>query len=325
MRVVIEDAVFRSPGSHLELMAFFHFALEGIHRIEVDVDGNNCRAWLAQRSPEDREECMLAVRTSQSLETREPSQWVIRADTISRSNWRTAPPHVTVSDALTILRKPFCVLLEDEESDRHFLLCMATAEERTFLLDMEKRNGLTFGHGGGLPNMERRVRAEKNEHPHARLRLWLLFDSDALRPSTPSAQSRSLQKCCGRQIEHHQLERRSIENYLPRRALALWAVSRPEEKVGRNAKMKAFVGMNLMQRSHFNMKSGFQDDHQRDPGAGDLYDNLTAEDRKVLNAGFGTRIAQLFANGHVTESALRDDGGWQEVNTVVKKLVALIR
>jgi len=79
--------------------------------------------------------------------------------------------------------------------------------------------------------------------------------------------------------------------------------------------------LNNDQRHHYNFKQGFAGDEDRPaPGAGELYNNLSAQAVAALERGFGPNIGDLFDGETVTEQDLRRDGGWSEMNPVITEL-----
>ncbi len=96
------------------------------------------------------------------------------------------------------------------------------------------------------------------------MRVWVLFDSDAQQPGQPSRDSEALRNTCTEAaLPHHQLQRRSIENYLPPRALYEWAGQRRGEPATRLLrKVQAFEALKpTTDRHHVDMKEQLENDH----------------------------------------------------------------
>jgi hypothetical protein len=217
-------------------------------------------------------------------------------------------------------------MVEDRVSDRHFLLKMATDDQRDALLASEANGSLVFFHGGGISSMPREIDGWLAEGPHGTLRKWVLFDSDALRPREPSEQSQVLRsKCLEANVSHHQLRRRNIENYIPPSALSYWAFSLGDKR--RRAKQfNAFISLTSDQRAHYNMKDGFRGDSKRlGKNAGNLFSDVSGAHRASLDGGFGRDIGEMFSTAIVKETHLRRDLSWDELNPVVTDLIALLR
>jgi hypothetical protein len=320
MRVVVDDDVFAAPEYAIRLFSLFELALDGRHILLVDRGGQGFSAWYLQRSANERDECDLVLDASFEEEARitvSRTVKIIRGPT----DWDADPPSATLADALDLLKKPFSVLLENWKSDFGFLMAMAKPEQRTFLERWKQRKWLRVENGGGLPDMEKRV-LELKRDPLERLTLWVLFDSDARRRGQPSAQSKGLRGACGRRIPHHQLERRTIENYVTRSALSTWGTKKNIED-----RVSAFY--ELPEDDHryfFNMKDGLAGDHKSGV-AEDLYGPARVDPtlRARLDQGFGPRLRDMFADGEVTIADLIAEGAFPEVNAAVTTLISLLR
>lgn len=335
MRVVLETDIL-SKASYSELGTVFYHAFTGQHRILVeDQDAPAFLAWLDGLEKEQRQEWQMALDDGLRLDGQDPAYYGIRIAHLEMSSWNLPVPRLTLADAIQLLKVPFCVLLEDDQADRAFLLSMIEPEQKEYLLKLEDRGHVHFAHGGGLGKMTATVKRARKARIAPFGRLWVLFDSDGLRPKLSSNSAKKLADVCdgkateghGGQIPYHMLARRSIENYIPLTSLKSW-IDRlpPRRRGGLPAKHVALGKMSDEQRYHFNMKDGFSGDRNRQDAAtvGDLYDNLPVEDRQALDKGFGKKIAERFQD-QVTERQLRSDGGWDEVHPHVDKLIRYIR
>ncbi|MET4222551.1 hypothetical protein ABIB00_007789 [Bradyrhizobium sp. LB14.3] len=325
MRVVLTTSVFTNPVDTITLDVIAHLALNGWHRIIFeDESATPVQNWLEGLERGHQEEWMEIIREGYFLESREPARFELRVIR-EATRWAKDPPEATPNDAARFLRRPFCLLLEDAISDRNFLLKMATIEQREAILGHEVTGGLTFAHGGGISSMPRAIEAWTGEGAHGHLRRWALFDSDALRPSEPSDQSETLrQSCIAAGVPYHQLKRRNIENYIPRFALNGWAFNSRDR--ARRRVFQAFNSMSDAQRAHYNMKEGLSGDAaKKGKTAGDLFDGVSAADKVALANGFGRAIGELFSSESVKEEHLRREGSWDEMNTVVTELIAILR
>lgn len=166
-----------------------------------------------------------------------------------------------------------------------------------------------------------RIGVSRRRPPRA-LRTSVLFDSDALRPGVPSGESEAKSRAC-EGLHHHQLEARSIENYLPLDALSRWAAGRSS----REALLSAFLLLSPDQRYHYNMKAGFAGDRPRAAEAGRLYDNVPARVRDALAEGFGKDIATLFARTQLVSPSDFDPSipALQRVRTFAREVIARLR
>lgn len=257
-------------------------------------------------------------------EAREPARLIVEVEIRDHSQW--TPPKLTLHDALRLLDRQFVVLLEDSITDRAFLLCVASREERRHVEHLERREHLRFDQGGGLGSMKRRIMQERQQDSKAMpLTTWVLFDSDALRPGQPSRDSERLRsECAEASVPYHQLQRRSIESYLPLQALRAWAERGGPQSADARRAVRAFGKLTPDQRAHFNMKAGFEGDARRnDATPGDLYDGLPDHIRVPLAHGFGEDIAALFRDREVIrDSDLRaDHAAWHELRSALRELI----
>lgn len=326
MRVRLAPELFQAPVADLLLTTVFQYALDGRHHIEADLAHPVIAEWLQQQSVGLQEQITLAVDLSAEAEALQPSRTVAEIGMFVATDFAATPIRLRPANARAFLERPFSLLLEDEISDRDFVLKMLTDEERKALQERIDRGFVRVQHGGGLPNMRRHL-LDRQGDPALRHTIWVLFDSDAMQPGIPSAQSEALRAVCGG-IPHHQLRCRYMESYLPARALNGWAARGRDhdERTERFALLRGFLRMQPVQRHHFNMKRGFAGDEARtDATAGTLYDDVTDKDRTVLTNGFGTTVGALFGGADVTESDLRRDSGWSELRPVIQELLAQVR
>lgn len=329
MRAVLHPTLFASPASGaLDLLTLFRHGLTGRHRIDADRGHPDVVAWLLRQDAQTREECELVLDDCAAREAREPARVIVHVEVRDRSQW--IPPRLVLSDAVRLLDRQFVVLLEDSITDRAFLLCVASKEERKHLERLERREHLRFDQGGGLGSMKRRVvQDQRRDATTASHTTWLLFDSDALRPREPSQDSERLRaECLAASVPCHQLQRRSIESYLPLPALRTWADRGGAQAADARRAVRAFVRLTEDQRAHFNMKTGFEGDaKRRDVTAGDLYQGLADDARRHLAHGFGENIAELFKDREVVqEPDLRTDHtAWHELRSALRELIERTR
>jgi hypothetical protein len=326
VRVTLRPELFDPPARPTLLIALLRYPLEDRHRIDLDLSHPTVSAWLTAQALGVREEIERAVEYSALAEALEPSHTAVEVIRAAPSDYLASPVRVCLDDARRFLDRPFEIVVEDAHSDRAFLERMLTGEERRFLANRIQAGFVRVEHGGGISSMTRRV-AEQAPDPEARHRLWVLFDSDAMRPGQPSAASETLRAAC-RDVAHHQLRRRYIESYLTHQALHGWAAGQSRQQIRdeRLERLRAFVAMTDDQRHHYNMKHGFTGDADRaDATAGDLYADLDPSTQRALAPGFGGNIAELFAGESVAEADLRRDTGWAELRPVLTDLLARMR
>jgi len=243
MKVIIDAGLFEDPSiNQLELLEVFSMGFSGRHLVQIaPISDARFDTWLGKQDPIVADECRLAIESGIRVDALAPAVnviWVTRSNSGNFCSWN----HVKLSQAVNFLRMPFRILVEDNKSDRNFILSVATGGHRKVLLEREQNHWISFEHGGGSGLAER---AEKYAlQTLESLRTWVLFDSDALAPGFPSRQAKKIATVCGEKIRFHQLQRRTIENYLPLLALEHWSKYVPtsvSKLMKRKKKVRAFA------------------------------------------------------------------------------------
>jgi hypothetical protein len=245
---------------------------------------------------------------------------------VAASDWEATPPRLTVADALLLVDTPFRVMMENGRGDRAFLLSMATPAQRQFLEYLERTDQLIFQGEGGLGELRAVVREHVTPKAHRRLTHWVLFDSDAPAPTCPSRDATlTAELCTAVGVPFHMLERRAIENYLPKWALYLWAQSSHYEAAARRQTLDAFFRLSPHQRHHFHMKAGFSTNPKAPEGA--LFATVPDADRAILSGGVGRKVADLFATSDKEKLRyhIEKDGCASELAGSLAKLIELLR
>jgi hypothetical protein len=323
MRVIIPDEVFGEDDVRpLELLDIVAFAYEGRHRVVVEpllTDGldatshSNFSSWLTGFPADLADDILTAIRqgTEEALsENRAKDE--IEVASIAVSDWESDPPRLTVSDARVLLGHSLHLLVENALNDAAFLKTMFRrllgTEYWEPLEEAFEQKWARFEHGGGLGDMKNRVE-ELEERPIERLRTWVMFDSDAPEPGRPSDDSENLREACENcALDHHQLRRRAMENYLPQKALHGGVDVRTDNSVTVDRRTaEAYSEMTREQRHHYHMKSGFSEDQVDEPP--DLFEDVDLQNHRRLQGGFGSDIGDLFEerNFPLQSSWFRDE------------------
>lgn len=193
---------------------------------------------------------------------------------------------------------------------------MATASQCKHLEELFDKGWLVTS-GGGQGELTKEVERVCRGLEGVKLAA-AFFDSDSTEPGKFSHNTELAIKACeNAHLLYQCLVRRAIENYLPLESLRLWACqgSRADsaERRQRVAALAELKKRDPGRRDCFPMKKGFKT----------LPPDMEASEWTPLKAGFGDDIAELFGNDQmVTEQLLRDDGGFEEVNPFVRKLIA---
>ncbi len=297
MNVVLDAELF-SPerGDTMMLLALLHLGYQGRHHIVPDlIDDPRIESWLQARGDFGAQAARLAFEGGIREQTRAPNAPLTVRITSENSPPRIAQSQLilSLSDAEIFLRAEFRVIVENDVSDRHFLLAMMRPEWRARILAMESNGWLRFEFGGGLTHMINLV-TEVRTSITEKSSVWVLFDSDSLAPQRHGPYVRELITACTDHVPFHCLQRRAIENYIPYMALDYWTSH--DDGRSKRSKFRALRDLTPLQQAHFNMKFGFKGDLDRNDLAnvGALYDGLTAEQRNELASGFGKNISEIF-------------------------------
>lgn len=324
MRVEIDEELFDSPRiNQLDLFRLFRLPGFGLHTIEVSPPSSGLlERWLLGLDDRAQEECRLALELSYEALARFPGGARLRVSLTAQPRWER-PTVLTLQDALRVLESPLRVLVENQRRDGAFLAAIGFRYRRRWA-DLQQ-GGVELRHGGGVTEMSEQVRA-CGPGTIDRLRTFVIFDSDALAPGQPSAQSQRLRKECEElKIPHHQLMRRAAENYLPPPALAEKTTRRGREQQDLFLEAaQAFGRLEPAQRHHFNMKAGFQGDdkNSRRHEADQLFANVADEIRRPLARGFGRDVGDLFADPELLqEQWLFADGQEPEVRSLFEAIL----
>ena len=325
MIVLLEPEVF-VEASPTDLMVLLWLGATGRHRIAVlDEKAPAYIAWLRQQDEVTRDEWQRVVGESILQHVREPSYYEILIVARGDSTWSYPSPILTVVDAIDLLLRPYRVLVENGFSDRAFLLSMCDRATREFIEEWCAREWVEIEHCGGNDHLEKRAK-EARKHVGTRMRHSAIFDGDGMRPRSPSAKSMGIRDLCYPDVHHHQLERRAIENYLPRAALERWVkLAQGQERRQRAAQVAALFALSADQRAHYNMKGGFADDVPNARRAGDLFNGLAAEMFRLLDGGLDKKIAKLYQDDSVLYHELEQTDSIAKVQSFAREIVERIR
>lgn len=266
MIVTLEDSLFAASGLNpLLLLSIFRHGFEGRHIVLTDHPSPNknphFQAWLAGRDRHVRDFVTAALDRGLRAYSNATTVVKVRVADRKQSHWEGQPPSLSLDDAAFLMALPLHVVLEDRLSDKHFLLCVLPRPKKEELQRAFARGWCRAEHGGGLGSMRRYIKSVAHE-PAERLRTWLLFDRDTEVSGEPSLQSRLVKTDCEKHsLPHHQLSRRSIENYLPPQAFDWWAADkRGEAYEKRRQLVHEFKAMGPEKRHHLNLKDHFHKD-----------------------------------------------------------------
>lgn len=348
-----------NPRWHDEILGLFE---DGRHKWAVS-DPEEIRAsrWYQEKGLRDRrrvEVLLEQARPAGTYSSRNPSLVVDTQYHLGES-W-----HLEPAQACRVLKHPVTIVVENSQSDGAFLravmlrfgekILKRTVGEQEFQ-EIKKRweggadgDGVFFQilHSGGATIGTVLSRHWKSKGP---LPLIVLVDSDLVSPEQPrrprpgstwEAADSAFQALDTSQVPNalqprsFVLERRTIENYLPREAL---------ETEFRGDRLRAYLGLSEHQRYYYNLKSGFSmepdpadDKRWRWKTAAELERRLFTgesghgaaideETTRLLRDGFGNNVAKCWNQDHTTlnSSSLRDEAGDDFLRLVTTLLEAI--
>lgn len=194
------------------------------------------------------------------------------------------------------------LLLENGRNDWGFLNKIVPTDWKTLWKEAIDAHWIT-SQGSGITEIPPLIREQIALDPVRRLRTWVMFDRDGRCSGHSSKHATLAQEECQKwSIPHHLLERRAIENYIPKGALLDWA-RRHRPRDNREWKLEcvnAYLAMTVEQRHYYNVAEGFQKDrkshHELDKPIREavetLYGAALTDLNGPLNAGLGGNPAQ---------------------------------
>lgn len=175
MRIVADDQIFAgSAHSHPELHDLLLACRDGRHQLEVLPPAAPCLArWLTDHAGSIRDHYQEILDTSQ------------RELAISARRVTVSIPKVPLRTALTLVKTPLYVLVENERNDGAFLRAVLRGPRKQEWQAALSNRYLAFYNGGGMQEIEKRIQSNGAEAVEP-LRTFVLFDSDARQPGEPS-------------------------------------------------------------------------------------------------------------------------------------------
>lgn len=317
MIVVLTTSLFSEADYHIavELTVLLK---NSRHIVVADIDSQEYKEWAVKAE-------VFAQRLTQMVLA--SARLIVAGGTQSKiyvhralSEWGNAAPRISFEDAVSFIPIPFKIFVENRYADRDFLLAFLDKEKRDLLLDLEINNHLHFVHGGGTGELQKQLVTEADNTLRADLRSFSYFDNDGLVPNSPSVKTLKIKEVCeSRGIRHHQLIRRSIENYVPTYCLALWASTQSSKRSRHTLRqITPFKKLSQAERDHFNMKAGPHGD-----GGAIKYTSLNPHELRLLSKGFGKKISSVF--GHQSFRTQQHDADFQRSVVEIELLYGKLR
>ncbi|MFE4177508.1 hypothetical protein ACFRR7_36645 [Streptomyces sp. NPDC056909] len=192
-------------------------------------------------------------------------------------------------DYVADLVRPALVVVEDRDSDGHFIRALACVFASQRLLKALENGWIELEHGGG--GSLARIAGSTAEKFKVCIRAVAILDSDRMTPNQATQSHRKAEQIQKLGISVHVLELREAENYAPNRTLA--ETGRKRDASRRLAHLKKLTPE---QRGHYDMKYGFGpvDKEPKIPAEqSSLYDGVDRLTLMGLRGGFGKNVLKV--------------------------------
>ncbi len=328
----VKNSCFETNPKTQRLLELADFVVRGRHRIYVeDEEDAKYKTWVKTLPQDLADGWQLALDVSVESEALEPAKLTVSVCEKATIGVDSMPPSLTVEDAARLGREPYRIFVENSDADRNFLLTFSNSQQKRKLEDLERENLLRFEHCGGIGDLSNKVQAHLDKNPLFCQVCAAVYDSDATKPNSPSAQAKAVETFCAeRTLANFMLKRRAIENYLMLGWINSWANCRPSREARKQA-ISRFVNLcklSSSQKGHFHMKRGLlADANEMKNGAHDLYQDVDGCVLEQLQNGFGSDIgSDIYSQTWVQNSqSSEDQDAWDEVNSVVSEVMVLCR
>ncbi len=331
MKVTLLDAVFEHCPDDAALIEVLQTGFEGRHIVvsSSDISTPLVQGWFNRQSEQIQDSSRLAIEDGLLRDAAENMRLEVHIDDRRSTDDDWSIMFLSLESARQLLRRPFNVWFENDLNDGQFLLSTARQEVRNRLVEWKEKGWIQFQNAGGIGSIPGRSTALSDRQV---MRTVFIFDSDARLPGITSTPAKdAIDACNAKGVPWHCLERRAIENYIPREALTAWALGTTPnvaEVRRRKQAVRAFSRLSALQRCHFNLKRGFDGDSKSSAttwSAEDLdqfWAGVSDDDRTKLSNGIESGIAQeIFGAGPVPYSQLVNDNSNMELDKIAQTLM----
>jgi|GEM_PF-3955217 len=321
MRIILDKSVLQPDAvDQLALLAVIQQCREPDRHFLVAAKEEFDR-WRAQM-PKNLSNAVETVLRSGATQRRSRSTPEVKI-VAGKSCWRNKNdagddcPKLSPADAVRLLQVPLCVLVENARSDGAFIQRMSLGSNRERLERALRMGWLMFEQAGGLGEMTKmldKIRNLDDAKPETWvrwLRLCVVFDRDAHEedctfPSEDSDKAlealNALRSTVGQNWPRgFRLERRAIENYLPKAGLESYVgrvVKDRNEQSRRKSAFDAYYHPQMNDpngsdrlRASYCVPEGLNKDKK---DTSHIYANLDDERKEALAKGFGKDVKHLW-------------------------------
>lgn len=314
MRVSLDADVFSAPESLTDLIRLGHTFAKGPHDLIAEPKAIAVAVQYFSQYASGLAQTYAALAQKGTVATA----------------WTAAPvasPVIQVTgadlaDHAEDLCRPAVIVVEDLDSDQHFIKALCTVFRAHRLRTALTAGWIEFAHGGGTGGVERVAKQEAERFKRLK-RVAALFDSDRLVPGASTGSHEKADRLRAKGVIVHVLEFREAENYVPNRILAGVHYQRKTHQ-----KLQHLKQLSPPQRAHFDMKHGFRKTRGISAEQQSLYQGLPPATVRGLDEGFGEHLLRWLeaSSGSLTErdfASLGDDVV-AELRALLGKLTSVI-
>lgn len=286
MRIEIDAGAANDRDSHRWLDRILYRIEDGWHVWDTTSQSNtsalDATSWIKDRDDQGQWVwSMLVESITRDAWTSAPHGRSVRVTTVP-----TAADELTPQNAVRLADEPLYILVENRVSDGAFVERIVKELDQS-LHDLWNCDGepIRVDSLGGKGQMPQEVTRRLRGKPY-RPRLVAIVDSDRTAPdAAASREALRLQDTCNQyNLPCWVLAKREAENYLPLILLS----AQPSARADHQQRVAGWERLTDDQKNFFDMKQGL-----RTASSGDdprLFDGLSADDRAILNNGFGSNL-----------------------------------
>jgi len=185
----------------------------------------------------------------------------------------------TVGECITYLNQPLCIIVENEENDKCFVnAILSEFLPRSLKIDVgqyEQDNWLKYDGAGGKVNVASKIKNRYNSSgcKSKMLKIFVIFDSDKRCPDDTPKNTVLESELKKYSIPYHELEKRSIENYMPDSIISGQYIY-----TNHNADwINAYLNLTEQQKDYISIAEGYSKD---------IHSNQSPDVQASFNGGF---------------------------------------
>ncbi|WP_188051427.1 hypothetical protein [Flavobacterium sp. GP15] len=333
MIVNINSDVFGTESNFQKLNHMFAFFEDEKHILFLNEDISETK-WANSTSKTTREFCEVEFKNSIYSSARKINLKIDTENDLAKDIY-------SVYDAYILLQNNSIIFVENATSDGLFLSCIFNNfTECDDIKKGLKKRWITLHGVGGKNEFIKEINNELRKFRHETLpsekylRAIVIIDSDKKYPSEILSDTHAsiIDYCDEKNIKHHVLEKREIENYLP---VGVFASFPHNHQI-----VNSYLNLTNVQQSFYDFEKGFDGNKLStlDINIQNLYTDLSVVDEQQLRVGFNKSfkngfsskkvLPQLFKHPSISRENLLENCEMQddpeEIIEIIKKLEHLL-